>query len=56
MLAWRDDGQEAVKGEFPDTLWPSGSTTSRRRAAQSCPARPPQETFQAFLGVWPPEK
>ena len=50
-------GRRPCRANF---LTPSGhpdpQPPCRHRAAQSCPARPPQETFQAFLGVWPPEK
>ena len=38
MLTWREDRQEAVQGEFPDSLWPSRSTASLH--VQCCPVLP----------------
>lgn len=48
MLAWREDRQEAVQGEFPDSLWPSGSTASLHM--QCCPVLPYSSSPGDFSG------
>jgi len=48
MLTWREDRQEAVQGEFPDSLWPSRSTASLH--VQCCPVLPCSSSPGDFSG------